>query len=301
MPALHADEIPTTPALVRELLAAQMPEWAGLPLRYAGAGTDNTMYRLGEEYVVRLPRTPAGTLERELTWAPRLAPHVGALLPEPVRRGAPSARFPAPWCVLRWLDGAEPGPGTVRDWATFGTDLATFVRELRGAPLMGARRADGLSWYRGGQLHGITAEAEAALDGCAALGDVLALDLAALREVWEAALALPDAASPEGWLHGDLRPANLLVQDGALHAVLDFGTLSLGLPDAEHAPVFDLPPRARTAYREALALDDTTWARALAVAAMAVPYYWSTLPDFAAESLTRLRNVLADAAGTGTG
>ncbi|NED91792.1 phosphotransferase, partial [Streptomyces sp. SID11233] len=103
----------------------------------------------------------------------------------------------------------------------------------------------------------------------------------------------------EGWLHGDLRPANLLVKDGRLHAVIDFGTLSIGLPDAEHSPVFDLPPQARTAYRASLALDDTTWSRArgwaLAVAAMGIPYYWETLPDFAAECVTRLRNVLADA------
>ncbi|MFJ4414193.1 MULTISPECIES: aminoglycoside phosphotransferase family protein [unclassified Streptomyces] len=303
MPPLHPNEIPTTPALVRELLATQVPEWAGLPLRYAGAGTDNTMYRLGDEYVVRLPRTPEGSPARELTWLPRLAPHLSHRVPEPLRHGAPTDRFPAEWTVSRWIEGEEPGPGTVRDWTAFGADLATFVRELRGAPLMGARRADGLSWYRGGQLRGIAAQAEAALAGCAALGDALDLDLTALREVWKTALALPDAEGPEGWLHGDLRPANLLVEDGRLHAVLDFGTLSLGLPDAEHSPVFDLPPEARTAYRAALALDDTTWTRArgwaLAVAALAVPYYWKTLPDFAAESVTRLRNVLADAAGTG--
>ncbi|EFL00871.1 LOW QUALITY PROTEIN: phosphotransferase, partial [Streptomyces sp. SPB78] len=250
MPPLHPNEIPTTPALVRELLATQMPEWAGLPLRYAGAGTDNTMYRLGDEYVVRLPRTPEGSPARELTWLPRLAPHLSHRVPEPLRHGAPTDRFPAEWTVSRWIEGEEPGPGTVRDWTAFGADLATFVRELRGAPLMGARRADGLSWYRGGQLRGIAAQTEAALAGCAALGDALDLDLTALREVWKTALALPDAEGPEGWLHGDLRPANLLVEDGRLHAVLDFGTLSLGLPDAEHSPVFDLPPEARTAYRE---------------------------------------------------
>ncbi|MFJ4434926.1 aminoglycoside phosphotransferase family protein [Streptomyces sp. NPDC088923] len=299
MSPLHPNEIPTTPALVRALLAAQMPEWAGLPLRYAGAGTDNTMYRLGDEYVVRLPRTPGGSQERELTWLPRLAPHLSQRVPEPVRVGSASKQFPAPWAVLRWIDGEEPGPESVRDWTAFGADLASFVRELRAAPLMGARRENGLSWYRGGQLRGITSEVWTGLDGCAPLGDVLALDLAAVRAEWAAALALPEAEGPEGWLHGDLRPANLLVREGRLHAVLDFGTLSVGLPDAEHSPVFDLPPQARTAYREALALDDVTWARArgwaLAVALMGIPYYWETLPDFATECVARVRNVLADA------
>jgi aminoglycoside phosphotransferase (APT) family kinase protein len=54
---MHADEVPTDVPLVRRLLAAQFPEWAGLPVeRVASTGTDNALYRLGDELVARLPR-----------------------------------------------------------------------------------------------------------------------------------------------------------------------------------------------------------------------------------------------------
>ncbi|MGW1145373.1 hypothetical protein ACWD6I_10005 [Streptomyces sp. NPDC002454] len=85
--------------------------------------------------------------------------------------------------------------------------------------------------------------------------------------------------------------------------MIDFGGLSVGFPDAEHAALWDLPPAARLAYREALELDDVTWARArawaVAVAVGGIPYYWDVLPAFVAECRARLRAVLADLAGTG--
>ncbi|MEU3597489.1 aminoglycoside phosphotransferase family protein [Streptomyces sp. NPDC006798] len=301
---LHENEIPADTALVRSLLTAERPEWAGLPLSAAGAGTDNTMYRLGDELLVRLPRSAdnAGAVRKEQRWLPRLAPLLSRPVPEPVHAGSPSAAFPLPWSVYRWIDGEVAGPGTVGDWAAFGADLAAFVRELHGADPMGAVRADGLDWYRGGTLGPCDPSVTGALDGCRALvGD--GLDVDALEGLWRAALALPDPTAPHGWLHGDLKPSNLLVRGGALYAVIDFGGLSVGFPDAEHSTVWDLPPDARRSYWDALDLDDTTWLRArawaVAVAVSGVPYYWNTYPAFVAECLTRLRSVLADAAERG--
>ncbi|GAA1910754.1 hypothetical protein GCM10009716_20660 [Streptomyces sodiiphilus] len=151
---LHENEIPTHETLVRSLLKEQCPEWADLPLSLAGAGTENTMYRLGEDLLVRLPRTAdkQQAIRKEQEWLPRLAPFLSCPIPEPVHSGVPARSFPLVWSVHRWIDGAEAGPDTVRDWATFGADLATVVRELRGADLMGATRTDALSWYRGGSL-----------------------------------------------------------------------------------------------------------------------------------------------------
>ncbi|MCP9957829.1 MULTISPECIES: aminoglycoside phosphotransferase family protein [Streptomyces] len=297
---LHEDEIPVDETLVRSLLRAQCPQWADLPLSRAGAGTDNTMYRLGEDLLVRLPRTPGGgrSLRKEQEWLPRLAPLLPCPVPEPVHAGTPTGDFPVVWSVLRWIDGEEPGPDTVRDWAAFGADLAAFVRELHGADLMGATRSGGLDWYRGGPLAPCDRWVGESFDECRALvGDELDVD--ALERLWRDALALPGPPGPRGWLHGDLRPGNLLVREGRLCAVIDFGGLSVGFPDAEHAPVWDLPPRARSAYRDALDLDEETWARArawaIAVGVSGIPYYRDTLPAFAAECRARLRAVLADA------
>ncbi|WP_344330446.1 aminoglycoside phosphotransferase family protein, partial [Kitasatospora putterlickiae] len=315
---LHTDEIPADENLVRTLLRAQRPEWAGLALAPAGAGTDNTMYRLGDDLLVRLPRTPdaARSVRKEQRWLPRLAPLLGRAVPEPVHIGAPGAGFPLDWSVYRWIEGAEPGPASVRDWAGFGAGLAAFVRELHGLDLMGASRADELSWYRGGSLRDCDEWVTPRLADCRALvgpgaerpdgsGDlgvdapgvdapgVDTLDVDALERLWRAGLALPEPSAPQVWLHGDLKPTNLLVREGGLHAVIDFGCLSIGRPDAEHATVWDLPPAARRAYWDALDLDEPTWTRArawaIAVGASGLSYYWHTYPAFVAECLARLR------------
>lgn len=299
--ALHDDEIPTDAALVRSLLRAQQPQWADLPLTPAGAGTDNTMYRLGEDLLVRLPRTAGNghSLLKEQQWLPRLAPLLACTIPDLVHAGTPAGDFPLPWSVHRWIDGAEAGPGTVGDWAAFGTDLAAVVGQLHRIDLMGARRADDLSWYRGGSLHDCDPWVTRCLAECRSVAGP-ALDVDHLQELWRAALRLPDSTAPHVWLHGDLKPTNVLVRDGRLHAVIDFGALSVGLPDAEHAPVWDLPEPARQAYWDALALDQDTWTRArawaIAVAVSGIPYYQHTFPAFAAECRARLQAVLTDAA-----
>ncbi|MGQ4414019.1 aminoglycoside phosphotransferase family protein [Streptomyces sp. SAS_269] len=297
---LHEDEIPVDETLIRSLLRAQRPEWAGLPLSRAGAGSDNTMYRLGDDLLVRLPRTADGrSVRKEQEWLPRLAPLLPCPIPEPVHAGTPTDAFPVLWSVHRWIDGDEAGPDTVRDWAAFGADLAAVVRELHGIDLMGATRAGDLSWYRGGVLGPCDQWVGAAFEDCrATVGS--GLDVDTLERLWRAALALPDPSGPHVWLHGDLKPIYLLVRDGGLHAVIDFGALSVGFPDAEHAPVWDLPPRARQAYRDALDLDDATWTRArawaIAVGVSGISYYWHTWPAFVAECRARLQAILTDAA-----
>jgi aminoglycoside phosphotransferase (APT) family kinase protein len=298
---LHENEIPIDEAVVGSLLRAQRPDLASLALRPAGAGTENLMFRLGDDLLVRLPRTAgkAAPLLKERAWLPRLAPLLTCRIPEPVHAGTPGAGFPAPWSIYRWIDGTETRPDTVRDWAAFGTDLARFVRELHGIDLMGATRADELSWYRGGSLKPRDEWVDADLETCRTALDT-GLDVDALERLWRAALALPEPAAPHVWLHGDLRPTNLLVANGRLSAVIDFGALSVGLPDAEHATVWDLPAPARRAYWNALSLDDHTWARArawaIAVGLGGLTYYWNTYPAFVAECRARLESILTDAA-----
>ncbi|GIE28160.1 hypothetical protein Ait01nite_012050 [Actinoplanes italicus] len=302
---LHQDEITVDETLVRRLLTQQCPQWADLPLGPAGAGTENTMFRLGEDLLARFPRTveKSASLRKEREWLPRLAPSLGLRIPAPVFAGAPSPAFPADWSVFGWIDGAEPDAaaaateaGFVSDWAGLGADLARFVRELHAVDLMGANRAGELSWYRGGDLRSCDGWVSESLARCRELIGLEA-DVAALEEHWRAGLALADSPHPHVWLHGDLKPTNLLVEAGRLHAVIDFGALSIGHPDAEHATVWDLPSPARDAYWNAFDLDEPTWTRArawaVAVAASGISYYWHTFPAFVAECRTRVEHLLS--------
>ncbi|MER5553761.1 aminoglycoside phosphotransferase family protein [Streptomyces sp. NPDC002793] len=299
--ALHENEIRVDDSVVRSLLREQRPEWSSLPVSPAGEGTENRMYRLGDQLLVRLPRTPdkARALRKEQIWLPRLAPHLSCRVPEPVHAGTPSSAFPVAWSVYRWIDGDEAGVGTVTDWPAFGADLAAIVQSLHAIPLMGATRQGELSWYRGGGLHACDRWISECFDNCQLI-DGLDLDIAHLRHLWRSALALPEPSGRQVWLHGDLKPSNLLVQQGKLHAVIDFGALSVGFPDAEHAPLWDLPPGARQSYRDATGIDDVTWLRArawaIAVGVSGVSYYWTTYPAFVNECLSRLRAILEAAA-----
>jgi aminoglycoside phosphotransferase (APT) family kinase protein len=295
---LHENEIPVDEAVVRSLLQAQCPDWSSLPLSPAGAGTDNNMYRLGNDLLVRLPRTAdkARSLTKERTWLPRLGPLLTCQIPEPVHAGTSTPEFPLPWSIYRWIDGAEVAPNTAQDWAAFGTELASFVHELHSVDLMGATRANDLSWYRGGSLKDCDEWVSACFAECRADAD---LDVETLEQLWRDAIELPEPSSPHVWLHGDLKPSNLLVAKGRLHAILDFGGLSVGFPAAEHATVWDLPDRARRAYWDAVSIDDPTWARArawaIAVGISGISYYRNTWPAFVTECRTRLEAILADA------
>ncbi|UOQ90209.1 aminoglycoside phosphotransferase family protein [Agromyces endophyticus] len=298
---LHDDELDIDAALVADLLRRQRPVWADLPIVEAGGGTDNRMFRLGDELLARMPRTKdtAGSLRKEREWVPRLAPRLSLRVPTPEFAGSPTPEYPAEWAVVRWIDGAVPDAGNVSDWAEFGADLAGFVRELHAIDLMGATRDGDLSWYRGGSLGDADRWIGGYFDECRPLvGDDLDVDT--LERWWREAVAMPDSTAGPVWLHGDLRPGNLLVRDGRLLAVIDFGALSVGAPDAEHAPVWDLPAPARDAYFAAVELDEATWLRARAwaigVAVSGIAYYWETFPEFVAECRARLRAVL-DGAG----
>lgn len=121
-------------ALVEGLVAGRFPEWAALPVRaVASAGTDNAMFRLGDDLVVRLPRVPyaARQVDTEQRWLPLLGPHLPLDVPVPVGRAAASPDFPLPWSVYRWLDGDDTYNAPLTDLAHAAVELGRFGAALR--------------------------------------------------------------------------------------------------------------------------------------------------------------------------
>jgi aminoglycoside phosphotransferase (APT) family kinase protein len=296
---LHDDEAPTDAALARRLLAAQFPRWADLPIEpVAAVGTGHAVHRLGSDLAVRLPRIPKAALQvdKEHRWLPRLAPHLPLAIPTPVARGAPGEGFPWPWSVYRWIEGADAADSPPADAREAARDLARFVAALRDVDPTDGPPPGGHNSLRGAPLSAVDAQARAAL---AALEGVV--DVRGAAAAWDAALAVPPWHGPPVWVHGDLRAANLLVRDGRLCAVIDFGLLGVGDPacDAMVAWVF-LPASARDLFREALAVDDATWARgrgwALWWGLVALPYYRATHLPLAAAARRAIDEVLADRA-----
>jgi aminoglycoside phosphotransferase (APT) family kinase protein len=186
---MHADEVNIDPALVRRLLASQFPQWAGLPIApVPSGGTDNALYRLGDEMVVRLPRRQrtTGTLEKERRWLPKLAPILPLGVPLPLADGRPADGFPFEWSVYRWLEGKDMTVEPVTDLTQLAFDLAEFVASLQRIDLSAGPPPGEHNFFRGEPLGGRDGSTRAAI---ASLGR--AIDAGEVGAAWEAALRAP--------------------------------------------------------------------------------------------------------------
>ncbi len=277
---MHENEVVTDAQLVRRLLAAQFPQWAGLPLTpVPSAGTDNALYRLGSDMVVRLPRIDwtVGQAEKERRWLPRLAPHLPLAIPEQLAMGEPDAGYPWPWSIYRWLPGASATLERLNDPCQAAGQLARFVTALWQVDATDGPPAAEHNW-RGAPL---ALRDEPTRKAIAALTDVI--DTGKATAVWEAALEAPAWEREPVWFHGDLLSGNVLIEQGRPSAVIDFGGLAVGDPACDLMIAWSLfSGVSREAFRAETAVDEATWLRgrgcALSQAVIFIPYYWHTNP-----------------------
>jgi aminoglycoside phosphotransferase (APT) family kinase protein len=295
---MHADEVDTDRSLVGRLLAAQFPAWAALPIEHVpSSGTDNALYRLGDDMVVRLPRRkrPMEALAKELLWLPRLAPHLPLAVPVPLADGMPAQGYPFEWSVYRWLSGDDATIGRVTDCGEFAIDLAEFIAALHRIDPTGGPPPGEHNVFRGEPLARRDAATRSAI---VSFGDSIAVD--AVSSVWDSALRAPDWEHAPVWIHGDLDSRNLLVEHGRLSAVIDWGCLGIGDPACDVMVAWKvLSADARGLFRARLSVDDSTWTRArgwaLSQALGALSYYTlETNPGLVLEAQRWLANVLAD-------
>jgi aminoglycoside phosphotransferase (APT) family kinase protein len=263
---MPAAEVEVTADLVRRLLATQHKDLAGLPVEPLANGWDNTLFRLGDALVARLPRRAlgAGILVNEQRWLPSLAPRLPVPVPVPVRTGVPGEGYPWPWSVVPFLPGTPASDGPPFDPRLAAADLGGFF----GALHVPAPPDAPANPYRG-----VPPERRAANF----TRNLAALDLAAaggqagrdrVLAAWDAALAVPPWDGPPVWLHGDPHPANILIRDGRVSGVIDFGDITAGDPASDLSLAWMLLPASchgdfRAAYAAAGRgpLSDATWAR----------------------------------------
>lgn len=245
--------------LVRRLVATQFPQWASLPVRpVAQGGWDNRTFHLGEHMVARLPSDEAYVVQvqKEHRWLPRLAPLLPLAIPEPVAVGEPASGCPWQWSIYRWIEGLTASPERVADLRDFAITLGQFLATLQRIDPRDGPSPGPHNFHRGGLLttyDSETRKAIAALKG--------RIDVVAATEVWEAALATNWHGSPV-WIHGDVSGGNLLVREGLLSAIIDFGMLGVGDPACDLSIAWTLfEGESREAFRDTLPLDAGTWAR----------------------------------------
>lgn len=293
---MRTTQVDINTSLVRRLVAAQFPHWTHLLVRPVEFdGWDNRTFRLGEFMAVRLPSAEAYApqVKKQHRWLPRLAPLLPLPIPVPLALGVPAEGYPWHWSVYRWLPGETAGLDRIADLRQFATDLAQFLSALQRVDPSGGPPPGQYNFFRGAHLAVYDAEtrrAVAALVGEIDSGAVIAVWEAALHSAWRGASV---------WLHGDVAASNLLVTEGRLSAVIDFGCSAVGDPACDLAIAWTLfSGESRDAFRLALLLDAATWARgrgwALWKALITLAEHIHTNPIEAGRARRVIAEVLAD-------
>ena len=291
---MHAGEITISDRLVRRLLMEQFPDLAGLPIHSVySTGTVNAIYRIGDSHCLRLPRMKEWSTEIAKEWKllPYLAPNLPLRIPEPVALGAPREYYPFQWAVYRWLEGVPYADDIVHDEQEAAADLARFIVQLQQVKVLSDAPKAGRR-----PLQELDVQTRKALEASANV-----IDWGAAVAAWDSALRAPAWNGTAAWIHADLLKPNLLVKNGKLSAVIDFGSSGIGDPAFDVVPAWSVfRTKGRQVFRYTFGIDGGMWSRArgyaLHQAAQIIPYYQETNPEFAAMAKRVVEEVIADAA-----
>ncbi|SHL56045.1 aminoglycoside phosphotransferase family protein [Roseibium suaedae] len=268
------DEFGVSIVQARDLLVSYATDWAQLPIQdVASSGTDNALFRLGEDAVLRLPKRRSAVipLEKEIGWLPRLQ---GLPLSVPVLlfHGSSKQDTGYDFGIFRWEPGRIAVPGEIAQPDQAAICLARFLRQLHLVDPQGAPEAGPGNHQRGVPLPLLT---EAVLSSIDVLEDEI--DVLAARKIWDKACAAVPVQRPV-WIHGDLKADNMLAQDGRLTAVIDWGLAAVGDPAVDYAAAWTwIAPESRDLFRSECGLSEDDWSRArgwaLYGAVIALSYY----------------------------
>ncbi|CEG57855.1 aminoglycoside phosphotransferase family protein [Legionella fallonii] len=296
MAKMHENELEIDEGLVHKLLKNQCSHWANLLINpILSSGTDNALFRLGSEYVVRLPRiewAPGSinkSINKEYEWIPKIARLLKISVSEPLFKGNPEEFYPWVWTVTKWNEGHNPNFEEDKEYELLAKDLALFLNDLHEIKL-----SDGPTSRRGiplktKELDEETRKAIGELEG--------EIDLQSIASLWNQLSNVPYWNKEPVWVHGDFLPGNILVQGNRLNAVIDFSDLGIGDPACDLVIAWSLlNSHSRRIFRENLQhIDDDTWERgkgwALSIALIMLPYYKNSNPVLATLARRMLENV----------
>jgi len=295
MAKMHENELEIDEALVRTLLENQCPHWENLPVKaLSSSGTDNALFRLGEDYIVRLPRIEwaPGSIERsinkEYEWIPKIAQCLTIPVSAPVFKGKPDKHYPWPWLIAKWHDGQNPDFEQENEYNLLAKDLAGFINSLHAI-----RMTNGPLSRRGVPLKKLDLETSTALN--ALQQD---MDTQALAALWEHLSNMPQWDKEPVWVHGDFLPGNIITQNKRLSAVIDFTDTGTGDPACDLVIAWSLlNKQSRKVFKDHLKnIDENTWQRgrgwALSIAVIMLPYYKNSNPVLATLARRMIDNVM---------
>ena len=291
-----AADIPISTELVRDLVQDQHPDLAGLPVRFVAEGWDNTLYRLGSDLVVRLPRRSlaADLIRHEQAWLPVLAERLRLPIPTPVRVGQPSSDLPYHWTICPWFEGSDALATPIRTSTKAARQVADFLRSLHQVAPADAP----VNPWRGVPLFHRHERTKTCLERAAASGLLDQHRKARIWGVWWEAITAGPYPGPPVWLHGDLHPGNIVVANNEIVAVIDWGDITSGDPACDLALLWRLfDATRRSQVLDCLGTDSETilrargWALAIGVLLLVEN---KDRPDYVELGHLSLREALTD-------
>ncbi|HEY2422007.1 MAG TPA: aminoglycoside phosphotransferase family protein [Neobacillus sp.] len=282
--------------LVAKLINEQFPAWSNLEIRPVKcSGHDNRTFHLGEHMSVRLPSAAAYApqVEKEQRWLPILAKELTLPISTPLAKGEPSETYPWPWSINKWVEGETLTYQNINDLNQVARDLGAFLIELQSIEASGGPLAGEHNFYRGGSLAVYDEESRHALEQNK---DVF--NEGKLKKIWETALDSKWNSQPV-WVHGDIAPGNILIENGGICAVIDFGILGVGDPACDAAMAWNFFDKdSRKVFKDVLKMDEGTWnrARGWALWKALITYHGnrSSNSEVARESLTIINSIADD-------
>jgi aminoglycoside phosphotransferase (APT) family kinase protein len=247
--------------LVEHLIATQFPKWKHLHIdQILPGGWDNRTFRLGEEMIIRLPSSKeySEQVEKEQKWLPTLSPLLPLSIPKPIEIGSPSKEYPWKWSIYTYLKGEPASSAHIDNMCDFADTLSNFLKALHSINASKGPPPGPHNFYRGGRLSFYDKETK---DAIFRLKDRINADLA--TKLWDSALKTSWNAPPV-WVHGDISHGNLLLENGKLSSVIDFGMLGIGDPACDLSISWTFfEGRSRKVFRSGMLLDRDTWIRAM--------------------------------------
>lgn len=252
-----------TLSLVKMLILEQFPKWSGLSIKpVESGGHDNRTFCLGNDMLIRLPSAEAyaGKVLEEQYWLPKIASGISLPIPTPIVMGTPSKDYPWNWSIYQWIEGESANNISIdeKNLPPIALQLAQFLNELQkidisNNPLM----AGAHNFWRGAHPSIYDFDTRSYI---AELKKIIDADSA--MKVWDRAIGSKWGGNPV-WVHGDLASGNILIKDGHISGIIDFGCMGVGDPACDLVIAWTLlKNESRVLFKRHIALDSDVWARA---------------------------------------
>ncbi len=213
-------EVSIDEILVKNLIDTQFPDLSHLPIQFLDSGWDNTNYRLGAHFIVRIPRRKVSvpSLLNEIEWLPKLKNHLPIPIPAPVRIGKPDHNYPWHWTITPWFEG-----NTVDGTALNKSETVRIARFLKALHSQNADNAP-LNEHRGMPLSEKFEDVILRMERLKMKTDLITPKI---EQLWQQAVNEPFPVE-KYLLHGDIHPRNVIIHHKKIAAVIDWGDITSG-------------------------------------------------------------------------